>query len=325
VPVDATEREDVLDTFRSRDDEQPPLVCPARGARVEQHMDAARVEERQAYEVEDELGSAGRARSRPRPGRGLRLRDPVRGRRARPSVAHGIRAWLRIPAAGRRVTTTQWPCSRSRTTRAPARDIEGVTRCTGTMPATSSQLRGRPERVGCGDLKVPRRCRRMPNGADRCRRLRTPRARPMRAFWLCAGHLRASPDCHGKEGVAGSSPAEGSRKPRDSAVFSFPERRGGPLPNGSGREEVKHGRCPAPRRRWLGRAKPAGLGPRYRRGTRPAPMSVVTPCERSPNGSTPISAAALASRRARSRLVCELGLSPLARGGIGPGPDRGAA
>jgi hypothetical protein len=56
VPVDATEREDALDTFRSRDDEQPPLVWPARGARVEQHMDAARVEEGQAYEVEDELG-----------------------------------------------------------------------------------------------------------------------------------------------------------------------------------------------------------------------------------------------------------------------------
>jgi hypothetical protein len=33
-----------------------------------------------------------------------------------------------------------------------------------------------------------------------------------------------NPNHNGKEGVAGSSPAEGFRKPRYNAVFSFPER-----------------------------------------------------------------------------------------------------
>ena len=39
-----------------------------------------------------------------------------------------------------------------------------------------------------------------------------------RHFWLCARRRPGTLDCHGKEGVAGSSPAEGSpRKARYSA------------------------------------------------------------------------------------------------------------
>jgi hypothetical protein len=70
--------------------------------------------------------------------------------------------------------------------------------------STASRNRGR-----CGDLKVPTRYRRMPNGADWCRWLQTGASWPLQAVWLCAGRPRVPPDYHGKEGVAGSSPAEG--------------------------------------------------------------------------------------------------------------------
>ena len=54
-PVDAAELEYALHALWSRDNEQPPLLCAAGGARVEQHMDAAHVQEREAPEIEDEL------------------------------------------------------------------------------------------------------------------------------------------------------------------------------------------------------------------------------------------------------------------------------
>jgi hypothetical protein len=46
-------------------------------------------------------------------------------------------------------------------------------------------------------------------------------AQPVQGLWLCAGSPRALPDCHGKEGVAGSSPAGGLRNPCFGAVFLF--------------------------------------------------------------------------------------------------------
>jgi hypothetical protein len=59
--------------------------------------------------------------------------------------------------------------------------------------------------------------------ADGCR---MPVARPVQAFWLCRRQRDDTRTCNGKEGVAGSSPAEGSQKPRYDAVFSFSERLG---------------------------------------------------------------------------------------------------
>jgi hypothetical protein len=49
-------------------------------------------------------------------------------------------------------------------------------------------------------------------------------ASDMQGIWLGERPLRGLTDCHGKEGVAGSSPAEGSRKPRYSAVSFFSDR-----------------------------------------------------------------------------------------------------
>jgi hypothetical protein len=72
--------------------------------------------------------------------------------------------------------------------------------------------------------KVPTRYRRLPKRANRCGTLRDRVSQAMQALWLCVSHREHAPDCHGKEGVAGSSPAEGSQKPHYSAVFSFSER-----------------------------------------------------------------------------------------------------
>jgi hypothetical protein len=49
---------------------------------------------------------------------------------------------------------------------------------------------------------------------------------PKQAFWLCMRQRDDAPDCHGKEGVAGSSPAEGSKERPGFAAF--------PGPGGSG-------------------------------------------------------------------------------------------
>jgi len=57
--------------------------------------------------------------------------------------------------------------------------------------------------------KVPTRYRRGPDGADRCRPLPLCVTRPTQRFWPHAGRRKDAPDCHGREGVAGSSPAEG--------------------------------------------------------------------------------------------------------------------
>jgi hypothetical protein len=46
----------------------------------------------------------------------------------------------------------------------------------------------------------------------------------MQAFWPRDSQRGDTRDCNGKEGVAGSSPAEGFTEPRCGAVFSFPER-----------------------------------------------------------------------------------------------------
>jgi len=64
-----------------------------------------------------------------------------------------------------------------------------------------------PRAVGAN---VPTRHRRVQGGADRCGRLRGVRYARVQVLWLCVGHREHAPNCHGKEGVAGSSPAEGS-------------------------------------------------------------------------------------------------------------------
>jgi hypothetical protein len=102
-------------------------------------------------------------------------------------------------------------------------------RPTGVPPTAPQVRRGRrtlgeasadsQRRVGSGELKVLTRYRRMPNDANRCSRLPTGLARPVRGLQLCAGRPSASPDCHGKEGVDGSSPSEGFRN-RATARFS---------------------------------------------------------------------------------------------------------
>jgi hypothetical protein len=48
----------------------------------------------------------------------------------------------------------------------------------------------------------------MPSAAGACR---VSELAPTQALWRPAQGLSTHPDCHGKEGVAGSSPAEGSR------------------------------------------------------------------------------------------------------------------
>jgi hypothetical protein len=73
-----------------------------------------------------------------------------------------------------------------------------------TMSTRSSTVRA----------EVPTRYRRVQRRADRCSRLRAIRSARVQALWLCVGHREDAPDWHGKEGVAGSSPAEGSRRPR---------------------------------------------------------------------------------------------------------------
>jgi hypothetical protein len=50
------------------------------------------------------------------------------------------------------------------------------------------------------------RCISVPIGAADCSASVSPR---VQALWLCVSHRDDGPDCHGKEGVAGSSPAEG--------------------------------------------------------------------------------------------------------------------
>jgi hypothetical protein len=94
-------------------------------------------------------------------------------------------------------------------------------------------------------------------------------ARPVQGLWLCAGSPRASPDCHGKKGVAGSSPAEGFRN-RTTARFSC--FRSAPMTT-SDRFLPRRGQA-SPR---IGAAQPfarpastSSSRPRYRRGTRGA-------------------------------------------------------
>jgi hypothetical protein len=43
--------------------------------------------------------------------------------------------------------------------------------------------------------------------------LQTGVSGPVQALWLCAGHPRASPDCHGKEAFAGAAEGLGFVSP----------------------------------------------------------------------------------------------------------------
>ena len=61
-------------------------------------------------------------------------------------------------------------------------------------------------------------CRNLPMHAGGCRN-RIPARK--QGLWLSAPRPDTFPDFNGKEGVAGSSPAEGSREPRHDAVFLF--------------------------------------------------------------------------------------------------------
>jgi hypothetical protein len=64
-------------------------------------------------------------------------------------------------------------------------------------------------------------CRRVRIAACGCR---MPVPRPMQEFWLYLRRRADTRDCHGQEGVAGSSPAEGFTRPFCGAVFFFAER-----------------------------------------------------------------------------------------------------
>ena len=91
----------------------------------------------------------------------------------------------------------------------------------------------------------------------------------VQALWLCATNPGPWPDCHGKEGVAGSSPAEGFGN-RATARFSC-FRSGSDDP--SGREGVKRRRRRALRRAFtacVASCPRSFRGSRYRRGTRPS-------------------------------------------------------
>jgi hypothetical protein len=72
VSLDATYGEDALHVVGCRDQEHALLLCPGRGARVEQDVQAAGVQEREPAEIEDELaGSAVECDLDLRPGRRL--------------------------------------------------------------------------------------------------------------------------------------------------------------------------------------------------------------------------------------------------------------
>ena len=69
---------------------------------------------------------------------------------------------------------------------------------------------------------------RYPHGTGGCRKVRIPAGgcgmsvpRPMQAFWLWVRQRDDTRDCHGKEGVAGSSPAEGSSETPAQAGLLF--------------------------------------------------------------------------------------------------------
>jgi hypothetical protein len=92
----------------------------------------------------------------------------------------------------------------------------------------------------------------VPEGAETCRPVRADAAtgflRISREFGSARRLRRRSPDCHGKEGVAGSSPAEGFR---NRATARFPHFRSGSydhfrtLPGEKGSSMPDDGRCTA--------------------------------------------------------------------------------
>jgi hypothetical protein len=61
-----------------------------------------------------------------------------------------------------------------------------------------------------GELTVLTRYRRVPKPADECSRMLEPDPAREQGLWLSAERPKTWPDFDGKEGVAGSSPAEGS-------------------------------------------------------------------------------------------------------------------
>ena len=105
----------------------------------------------------------------------------------------------------------------------------------------------------------------VPEDAERCGLVLVVadrREQALQALWLCAAHPRAPPDCHGKDGVAGSSPAESSRKPRYDAVFLFRSGSDDHFPGACWREGVEHGRRRALRGGFRDRGACPALSPR---------------------------------------------------------------
>jgi hypothetical protein len=137
----------------------------------------------------------------------LDARERGGGSRPRSSLAS-----LDATAAGRRSREpARWPRLRSEQTRVAAKPPSRRSGSAGQWGACAQRQAAKP---------------RYPRGTRSCRHLRipavacsTPETTPVQALLRSGSHRDVEPDCHGKEGVAGSSPAEGSTKPAGNGGF----------------------------------------------------------------------------------------------------------
>jgi hypothetical protein len=111
---------------------------------------------------------------------------------------------------------------------------QSVGRCAGSLKAKRGGLGGTsrdlPEEQAPPNHGWQRRqgTDAVPRSAESCSCVRPDTgcgSRVTQAFPLCSHTRGAAKDCHGKEGVAGSSPAEGLDKPAGNGGFFVPARR----------------------------------------------------------------------------------------------------